>query len=93
MKKIKISHLWTAGHETIINSVFFNLIKIISKKNIVFTTPSKCDLLILGPYNLETLSNRYKQILQRSLRFSKIKEYLDDIQKGLLLRKQKPITF
>lgn len=92
MKKIKISHLWTAGHETIINSVFFNLIKIISKNNIVFTTPSKCDLLILGPYNLETLSNRYKQILQRSLRFSKIKEYLDDIQKGLLFRKQKPIT-
>lgn len=84
--------MWTAGYETIVNSVLFNLIKIISKRNIIFTTPSKCDLLIIGPYNLETLSNRYKQILQRSLRFSKIKECLDDIQKGLFLRKYKPIT-
>jgi len=92
MKEIKISYLWTAGYETIVNTVFFNLLKIISKKKIVFTIPSKCDLLILGPYNLETLSNRYKKILQRSLRFFKIKEYFDDIQKGLLWRKQKPIT-
>ena len=92
MNVIKISFLWTAGYDTLVNSVFFNLLKIISKKEIIFTKPNNADILVLGPYNLESLSNRYKNILARRFKSKKIEDFLDNFQKKIFFRENKPIT-
>ena len=83
MNVIKVSYLWTEQYETISNTVLFNLLKILSKKKITFTKPKNADILILGPYNLETLSNRYKNILTRRLKSKKIENFLDNFQKRI----------
>ena len=92
MNSIKISELWTAGIETIQNSIFFKLLQQISNKPISFTKPSKADILIIGPYNLNRIPQRINKFILRKLNNSKINETYELYYRKLLFSKNRPLT-
>lgn len=92
MKIIRVSALWTAGIETISNTVIFNLIKQLSNAKILFVAPKDADLLFLGPYNLESIKNRIIRRLSRDINIKKISEYFEYFQRKTVFRKYQPIT-
>ena len=92
MNSIKISELWTAGTETIRNSVFFNLLEQISNKPIIFTNPRKADILFIGPYNLEKISKRVKSSILRRLDNPNLEKFFEKYEKNILFSKNKPLT-
>ena len=92
MKTIKVSHLWTAGKAFIENSVIFNLFKNLANKEVVFTSPLKADLLILGPYNLDSISHKIIKGVTKRINNKKIHDYLTLIQKQIFFRKIPPLT-
>ena len=92
MNSIKISELWTAGIETIQNSIFFLLLQQISNKPISFTKPSKADILIIGPYNLNRIPQRINKFILRKLNNSKINETYELYYRKLLFSKNRPLT-
>lgn len=87
MKTIKVSHLWTAGKAFIENSVIFNLFKNLANKEVVFTSPLKADLLILGPYNLDSISHKIIKGVTKRINNKIIHDYLTLIQKQIFLEK------
>jgi hypothetical protein len=69
MKKIKIASLWTTPVESDLNySVIINLIKALSNKEIEFVPLNKCDLLIFGPYESQSVFNYVKRRALDSLK-------------------------
>jgi hypothetical protein len=86
MKKIKLSLLWTASFEF---STIFKLIKFLSKKEIEFTTPSKCDLLIIGAYDTYSIKRKFVNTLKRKI--NKIEDFFPNIDIYSLNRKMKPL--
>lgn len=91
MKIIKISHIWTPGIGTIKSSLIFNLIKNLSNKKIIFVSPKDADILIIGPYNIETLSNRIFKNFSRRIHSRIIKNFIENFQQSLLLRRSQPL--
>ena len=92
MNSIKISELWTAGTETIQNSIFFRLLQQISNKPIIFTEPSKADLLIIGPYNLNRIPERINRFILRKLKNPNITQAYERYNKKILFSKNRPLT-
>lgn len=56
MSTIKYSILWAHDVE---NTVFFNLLKNLSKKNFVKTRVSDADIIFLGPYDNTSIKRRF----------------------------------
>jgi hypothetical protein len=92
MKIIKISHLWTPGQGTIMSSLLFNIIKKLSKKQLVFVKPKDADILIIGSYNIDKIYNRIVKSTLRRLKFNWAEIYYDYFQRLTLFRKVQPIT-
>ena len=65
MKTIKISSLWGAGYGTVYNSILISIINKISNSKVIFSNPSDCDILILGPYNIETISEKFFKFFKK----------------------------
>lgn len=57
MKTLKISHIWFSSLE-FEDSIFFHLLKQYANKNIELVAPDKCDILFMGPYDLNTIKRR-----------------------------------
>jgi hypothetical protein len=94
MKKLKISSLWNSTLESELNNlVIINLIKIISKREIEFVPLSKCDLVIFGPHESQSIFNYVKRRTLDSIkkRTDAIDKYFPNIDFYLLNRKIKPI--
>jgi len=91
MKIIKVSHIWTSGIGHVMNSLIFNLIKNLSNKEIILVKPADADILIIGCYNLDTISNRIYKGLSRRLKSNKIKDLFEKFQQSTLFRRSQPI--
>ena len=91
MKILKVSHIWTSGINHIMSSLIFNLIKKLSNRNLVFVQPGDADLLFIGCYNLDTISNRIYRGISRRLKSNAIKELIESYQQSILFRRSQPI--
>lgn len=92
MNSIKISELWTAGRETIQNSIFYKLLEQISDKPVVFTSPKEANILIIGPYNLDKISNRIKNYLKRKITNPYFENLIKNYDYDILFSKNRPMT-
>ncbi len=92
MNSIKISELWTGGRNTIENTVFVKLLQQISNKPIIFTKPRNADILIVGPFNLERISKRVKNVVLRNLNIPYINKIAEYYEKDILFSKNRPLT-
>jgi len=64
MNELKVAFVWNISD--IRETLIFNLLKKISKKNIIEAKPNKVDLIIYGRYNWdERLFQIYKQLKKR----------------------------
>lgn len=89
MRKIlKVSSIWTHRIDELL---IFHLIKNNCNKEIVFTSPNNADLLFIGPYNLNSTSNKIFNFLKRKTLSAKINKNLDDIQAKIFFRKIEPL--
>lgn len=86
MKKIKISFLWSAN---IKNTIIFKLIQLLSKKEIEYSTAAKCDLLIIGSYDIYSIKRKFINFLKRKI--NKIENFFPNIDIYTLNRKMKPL--
>ena len=88
MNSIKVSHIFSVFNQSII----CYLIKKISKKKIEFVTPDKCDLLFIGPYDLESIKRRIFQTFKKKINeFVKIEKYFKNLDFYMLGRSSKPL--
>lgn len=91
MKTIKISHIWTSGFGHMYSSLIFNLIKNLSNRKIIFTRPAAADILFIGCYHLDTISNRIYEGMSRRFQSSTINNFIEKFRLSTLLRKTEPI--
>ena len=88
MNSIKVSSIFSVFNESII----FYLLKKISKKKIEFVSPEKCDLLFIGPYDLETIRRRLAKTLAKKIsKFINIDKYFKNLDLYMLARTSKPL--
>ena len=87
MKKIKLAKLWLAGNFE--NSVIFQLIKNIAKKDIEFVPAINADIIVFGPYDTNSIKRR---LFDYGLnKFRNLENYFPNIDLYLLNRKIKPL--
>ena len=86
MKKIKVSFLWT--HD-VRNSVIFKLFEKLSEGKIEFTKPDNCDLLIIGPYDNNSIKRRFLNYIKKKFKNSNI--IFPNLETYSLNRKIKPL--
>ena len=67
MNKINISSVYSLNKTSLESTIVHNLIRILSKKNIIYCEPKDADILFIGPYNLNTISNRFSLYLKKKL--------------------------
>jgi hypothetical protein len=91
MKALKVSYIWTPGMGYVKNSLIFNLIQNLVNREVVFSKPSKADLLFIGCYNLDTIFNRIAKAICRRLCSSKLKNLVENYQEFNLLKKSQQI--
>ena len=86
MKIIKASYIWS--DQDFKHSLISRIIESYFDVQFVWTTPAKCDLLFIGPYR------PYKKIKEKFLNSHNkiIKNFLNDLERGLFFRKHKPLT-
>lgn len=65
MNEIKVSSIYSLEGDSLKSAIIFNLIQILSNKKITFTDPGSADILFIGPYNINTISNRLNFFLKR----------------------------
>ena len=70
-KILKVSSIWSQKLDELI---IFDLIKNNCNKKIVFTDPNNADLLFIGPYNLDSVSNKIFNFFKRKTFSEKIKK-------------------
>jgi hypothetical protein len=87
MKKIKIAKLWLA--EDFENSVIFQLIKNITKKDIEFVSAINADIIVFGPYDTNSIKRRLFNYGLKKLR--NLENFFPNIDLYLLNRKIKPL--
>jgi len=91
MNKIKISSLWNATID-LNSTIIVNLIKRLSKKDIEFTSIQKCDILLFGPYENQSLLNYVKRKFINKIKKINLSDKLfPNIDYYLLNRKIKPL--
>lgn len=91
MKKIKISHIWSPGISWVKSCLIINLIEKFSNKKLVFVSPKDADILIIGPYNIQTISNRILSRFARSVNSVTVKNFIENTQQSLFLRRSQPL--
>jgi hypothetical protein len=86
MKIVKASYIW--GHEDFKYLLIPRIIESFFNIKLVWTTPQKCDLLMVGPYK------KYKLIREKFLRPHNnfLKNIISNFDKGLLFRKYQPLS-
>jgi len=98
MKNLNIALVWTNWDFQ--NTLIFNLLKKLSKKKIVITSPLKADFIIYGSYNwgdpLKTF-NIYQLLKKKFFRSSKILDFIRKYEMKLVnynyfKRSYKPLT-
>ena len=67
MRTLKISYIWFNSVE-FEDSVFFHLLKQAAGTNIEFVSPNKCDILFMGPYDIETIKRRTYNYINKYLK-------------------------
>ena len=88
MKTLKVSCIFSVFTESII----FYLIKKISKIKIEIVDPNKCDLLFIGPYDLETVKRRLFQPLKKKInKLINIEKHFNNLDLYMFNRSYKPI--
>lgn len=92
MKTIKISSLWGAGYGTVYNSILISIINKISNSKVIFSNPSDCDILILGPYNIETISEKFFKFFKKKVPFDILKKNIEKYERKILFRRYSPLT-
>lgn len=86
MKNVKVSYIY--GHEDFKHLLIPKIIASYFNINLIWTTPEKCDLLFVGPYE------KYKKIktkLTNSLNIF-FQKLIYEYERKLIFRKIKPIT-
>jgi hypothetical protein len=86
MKDLKVSYIW--GHEDYRELLIPKIIKSHFNFNIIWTTPSNCDLLLIGTYR--KFAKILKKIYQKFDFLSG--EMFVNFERGLSFRKNKPVT-
>jgi hypothetical protein len=74
MQTLKLSCLWIPFFS---DTVIYHLIRQLSKKKIEITSPSKADLLILGPYNLHTYTRKIFNSIKKRINLEKYFKNID----------------
>lgn len=91
MKKIKIASLWNAT-VNLNSSLIVNLIKFITNKEIEFVKIKDCDILIIGPYEQQSvLSIAKRRVANKILKNDSIKKNYPNLDIYLLKRKFSPL--
>jgi len=88
---IRISEIWTAGKQTIKDTVIFRLIEKLSGDNVEFTKPKNADILFCGPYNQEKISRRIYQKFLKIFNIDNPSKKILEISSGIFFKKKKPI--
>ena len=91
MKTIKIGSIWNAT-VNLNTSVIINLIKILSKKDIEFVPIKECDLLIIGPYEQQSvISIAKRRLVNKILKNQNLRNNYPNLDIYLLKRNYNPI--
>jgi hypothetical protein len=85
MKEIKVSSVYSIDGDSLKSTIIFNLIRILSNKKIIYTDPENADILFIGPYDINTISNRINFFLKKKIN-------LDFKKKIFLFKKKKRIN-
>jgi hypothetical protein len=88
MKTLKISSIWNL--DLIENSIFIQILKILSKKKIEFVEPQKCDLLFIGPHDSNKIRRRFLNYFLKKTKKFNFERYFNNID-IYSLRKYKPL--
>lgn len=87
---LKVSSIWC--YSSVQDSILVNLLKILSKKKIIFSSPNDADILFLGPYNLFKFDSRFFNYIKRKIKNKFFYKIISDYEKGISFRKTKPLT-
>jgi hypothetical protein len=66
LKEIKISGVYSLNRDSIESTILYNLIRVLSKKKIIYSSPNQADILFIGPYNINTIANRFNIFLKKN---------------------------
>ena len=87
---LKIAVLWTSI-DIFKSSLVFKIIEKITKKRIVFCSPDHSDILILGPYQINTLTEKVYTRMKK-IKTLNIGVIADRINKKIFTRSKMPVT-
>lgn len=89
MKSIKISSVWI-NPELVKNSLFFEIFNKLSSYNVKYVKPYECDILFLGPYNINSIKHRFLKYIDRKHK-KKFTSKIENFEQSILLRKSQPL--
>ena len=87
---LKIAVLWTSI-DIFKSSLVFKIIEKTTKKKIVFCSPNHSDILILGPYQINSLTEKFYTRMKKIKTFN-IGVLADRINKKIFTRSEMPVT-
>jgi hypothetical protein len=87
MGSLKIASIWNFE---IKDSIFFHLLKSISKKKIEITTPDKCDILFFGPMDSTRLQRKFLNFFLKKFSLLNYQNYFQNLDM-YSLRNYKPL--
>ncbi len=89
MKSIKISSVWI-NPELVKNSLLYKIFNKLSKHNVQYVKPNECDILFLGPYNINSIKNRFLKYIDRKFK-KKFTSIIEDFNQSIFIRKSQPL--
>ena len=89
MKSIKVSSIWI-NPELIKNSLLFQIIRKTARYDVKYVEPNECDILFLGPYNINSIKNRFLNFVDRKLE-GKYSTKIENIDQRIFFRKSQPL--
>ena len=87
---LKIAVLWTSI-DVFKSSLLFKIIEKLTKKKIVFCSPDRSDILILGPYQINTLTEKFYNKIKK-VKFLSMNILADRANKKIFTRSEMPLT-
>lgn len=91
MSSLKISFIWVHDIGDVKNSIFFSLLKKLSKKKIEIVNWDKAEILIIGPYDFIKYKRRVLNFFLKTKKLKKILNFFPNIDIYSLKRNYKPI--
>lgn len=89
MTKIKISSLFNFSDWS--SSVIFKLFESLSKKRIEYVNPDQADILVIGPYDINSVKKRSINFFLKKLKLFKLLEKFPNLDIYSLKRNYKPL--